>query len=356
MAIDLSTNFGGLQLRSPIIVGACPLTANTQNRIAMESAGAGAMVLPSLFEEHVIAWKVRKGSQVSEREQQLLSRVTQATRDTLIPNIETYLSILNRAQVLSNIPIIASLHGGTDGDWLDFAGELQDTGASAIVLNVHHNSNVAGEKSLDMEDTVIELAKTINESITVPLFLKLHPEYTSIRHLAQRLQSGVQGLILLARDPETDIALDSFQVRNTWGLTVPGSISQTLSALMSVYSQCPSMPLAGNGGIARPEDFIKVLLGGADAAVIVSAIYRDGPDVIRMMLDGLRNFMERQGMSSLDELRAKRPRPLSHEEIRLNTIEGLAASPSISGINASEHVIQCDQWGHPLTAPGPLSR
>lgn len=354
MAIDLSTNFGGLQLRSPIIVGSCPLTANTQNRIAMESAGAGAMVLPSLFEEHVIAWKVRKGGHVTEREQQLLDRVTKATRDALIPNIETYLSILNRAQVLSNIPIIASLHGGTDGDWLDFAGELQDTGASAIVLNVHHNASEAGEQSQDVENTVIELAKTINESITVPLFLKLHPEYTSLRHLAQRLQSGVQGLILLARDPELDIALDSFQVRNNWGLSIPGSISPTLSALMSVYSHCPSMPLAGNGGIGRPEDFIKVLLGGADAAVIVSAIYRDGPDVIRMMLDGLRNFMERHRMRSLAELREKRPAQLSHEQIRLNTIEGLTASPSSSGINASQHVIQCDQWGHPLTEPNPL--
>lgn len=354
MAIDLSTNFGGLQLRSPIIVGACPLTANTQNRIGMESAGAGAMILPSLFEEHVIAWKVRKGSHVSERERQLLDRVTQATRDALVPNIESYLSILNRAQVLSNIPIIASLHGGTDGDWLDFAGELQDTGASAIVLNVHHSTNAAGEQAYDLENTVVELAKTINESITIPLFLKLHPEYTSLPHLAQRLQSGVQGLILLARDPEVDIALDSFEVRNNWGLSTPGSISPTLSALMSVYNHCPSMPLAGNGGIGRPEDFIKVLLGGADAAVIVSAIYRDGPDVIRMMLDGLRNFMESHRMCSLEDLRARRPRQLSHEEIRLNTIEGLSASPSSQGINAAQQVIQCDQWGHPLNEPRTL--
>lgn len=348
MSLDLSTNFGGLKLRSPIIVGACPLTANTENRIAMESAGAGAVVLPSLLEEHVIAWRIRKGGSATEREQRLLDRLTSMTRDTLVPNVESYLSMLNRASVQSGIPVIASLNGGTDGDWLDFAGELQDTGANAIELNVHHRPDNDYDDPRELEDQVVELVKTIRASISAPLFLKLHREYTAVSHLARRLVSGVQGLVLYARDPEIDIALDSFKLQSNWGLSEPSTISSTLRALMSVYGHCPAMPLAGNGGIGRPEDVIKTLLAGADAAMVVSAIYREGPDIIRTMLDGLRQFMESHRFRSLKELQTKRPMEFSSEEDRMNTIQGLSLQPAATGIAEGDHVIRADKWGHPV--------
>ena len=348
MSLDLSTNFGGLKLRSPIIVGSCPLTANTQNRIAMESAGAGAVVLPSLLEEHVIAWRIRKGGSATQREQHLLDRITIATRNALVPDVETYLSMLNRASVQSNIPVIASLHGGTDGDWLDFAGELQDTGANAIELNVYHRPDNDYDEPRELEDQVVELVRTVRASISVPLFLKLHREYTAVSHLARRLVSGVQGLVLYARDPEIDIALDSFKLQSNWGLSEPGTISPTLRALISVYGHCPAMPLAGNGGIGRPEDVIKTLLAGADVAMVVSAIYREGPDVIRTMLDGLRQFMESHRIRSLNELQSKRPMEFSSDENRLNTIEGLSLKPVSNGMAEGQHVIRGDQWGHPV--------
>ncbi|WP_372718211.1 dihydroorotate dehydrogenase [Novipirellula sp.] len=348
MTLDLSTNFGGLKLRTPIIVGSCPLTANPQNRIALERSGAGAVVLPSLFEEHVIAWRIGNGGSATEREQRLIDRITGMTRQALVPNVETYLAMLNRASVQSNIPVIASLHGGTDGNWLDFAGELQDTGADAIELNVHHRPDNDYDKPRELEDQVVELVKTIRTSISVPLFLKLHREYTAVSHLARRLVSGVQGLVLYARDPEIDIALDSLKLQSKWGMSSPGVISPTLRALMSVYGHCPAMPLAGNGGIGRPEDVIKTLLAGADVAMIASAVYREGPDVIRTMLDGLTQFMECNRVCSLNELQSKRPMEFTSEEDRLNTIEGLSPTPCWIGVSNGEHVIQGDRWGHPV--------
>lgn len=352
MSIDLSTEFGGLWLRSPIIVGACPMTANAQNRVAIENAGAGAVVLPSLLEEHVIAWKARHGRSLDEREQRLLENTTKFAKDTLIPDVETYLSIVNRASVQSSLPIIASLNGQSDGDWLDFAGELQAAGASAIELNIHHRNVSDYDDPRQLEDQVVELAKTINESITVPLFLKLHREYASVGHLARRLVSGAQGLILYARDPEINIALDSLELETSWELTPPGDISETLRGVMSVYNLCPAMPLVASGGIGRPKDLIKVLLGGADAGAIVSAVYREGPDVIRIMRDGLIQFMESHRFSSLNEIQPKRPLESSNEEERIKWIKGLSVQPMFVENENSvvEHVIKADKWGHPVNA------
>lgn len=348
MSLDLSINYGGLQLRSPIIVGACPMTANFQNRIAMDNAGAGAIVLPSLFEEHIIAWKMKKGGGVSEREERLINRIDVVAQKSLIPDVETYLSIVNRASVQSSIPVIASLNGVSDGDWLDFAGELQATGASAIELNVDLGCSGQYDSPREAEDKVVSLARTIGASMSVPLFLKLHREYTSVAELARRLVSGVQGLVLYARDPEIDITLDDCKLKSNWGLSAPGSISPSLRALMSVYSYCPTMPLAANGGISRPEDVVKVLLAGADAAVVVSAIYREGPDVIRHMLDGLTQFMESNRLRSLNELRARRPLEFNTEEDRVSVIAGLTGNSDTGTLPPYQPVIESDQWGHPV--------
>ena len=320
----------------------------------MESAGAGAVVLPSLFEEHVIAWKLRNGGNASEREQRLIDRVNRLTQDTLVPDVDTYLSVLDRARVQCSIPVIASLNGESAGDWLDFAGELQAAGAKAIELNIHHRPVGLHDTPRDLENQVIEVVRMMRESISVPLFLKLHREYTSVAHLARRLVSGVQGLVLYARDPEIDISLYDCQLKSHWGLTAPGSISPTLQALMSVYGYCPSMPLAGNGGIAQPEDVIKILLAGADAAMIVSAIYRQGPDVIRTMLDGLVQYMESNQLGSLNALRARRPLEFASDEERLTLIRGLTSNAGASRSNSCENTMESDRWGH-LVRSSPLN-
>lgn len=346
MSLDLSTNFGGLMLRSPIIVGACPLTANLPNRIALESAGAGAVVLPSLFEEQVVAWKAKQGSDVTPREQRLLEHAEGVTRHTVIPDAETYLAMVNCASVQSGIPVIASLNGQTDGDWLDFAGELQEAGADAIEFGVHHRPPSQYDDPREIEAEVADFARKIDESITVPLFLKLHREYTSVSHMARRLVSGCQGLILFTRDPELDISLDNCRIQTSWQLSQSGSISPLIRALMSVYGYCPAMPLAGSGGIGCSEDLIKVLLGGADAAVVCSAVYREGPDVIRKMLDGLTKFMERNRIESLNELQSRRPLEFSGEEDRMNVISGLLTRPDVAKIRPTHAVDLSNAWGH----------
>tara|TARA_R110002072_G_scaffold284006_1_gene447798 strand:+ start:17090 stop:18139 length:1050 start_codon:yes stop_codon:yes gene_type:complete len=346
VSLDLTTNFGGLVLRAPIIVGACPLTANIHNRIALEAAGVGAIVLPSLFEEHVIAWKARSGGTITDIQQRQLDHIDRLTRDTLVLDVETYLAMVNRSSVQSGVPVIASLNGGSDGDWLDFAGELDATGVSAIEVNLHHRTDGQGRDPRDLEDSVVDVVRRIRSSIRVPLFLKLHREYTSVSHLARRLVSGVQGLVLYARDPEIDIALDNFQLRSDWGLTPAGSISPMLRALMSVYGHCPAMPLTGSGGIAGPEDLIKVLLAGADAGAVVAAVYREGPDAIRSMLDGLRQFMTANWFSSLNELQSRRPMEFSTQQDRGFLVESRPPKIASPGDNQRELIVTADPRGH----------
>lgn len=346
MSIDLSTKFGRLKLSSPVIVGACPLTGQEQTRAAIEAAGAGAIVLPSLFQEQVILWNERNGKVLTDHERRVMERSSRSRVEVFCDDADTYLSIVNRASVLSSIPIIASLNGESTGNWLDFAGELQEAGASAIELNVHipPPSEFVGPR--EAEDTIVDLVSAIGDSITVPLFVKLGSHFTSLGHLSHRLLSGAQGIVLFGRSPDIDICLDDLRVKTSWNLTPSGNIAHTLRSIMSLHSFCPAMPLAACGGIGTPADVIKVLLAGADVAVVTSALYREGPGVIRTLVDGLIRFMEKRGWQSLHELNEARPIEFGTEAQRLNYIKALSSRPDAS-LHVEENAIHGDRWGHP---------
>ncbi len=349
MSLDVRTNFGGLVLRSPIIVGACPLTASFQNRLALESAGAGAIVLPSLFEEHLVAWKRDNGAELDRREQQRLSRIDGPSRAGLLADVDRYLETFAGARAGSDVPLLASLSGDCASDWGHLTDLLQQAGAEAIEMNLHHRSRAGEYEPGDAEEAVVNLVKTLAGTLDIPLFLKLHREYTSVSYLARRLSSGVQGLVLYGRDPEIDISLHSFRLESAGRRYRPSSLSPVLRELLRVYGHCPAMPLTGCGGISTPEDVIKVLLAGADAAAVVSAIYREGPEVIANMVAGLRQFLNSHGLSSLEQLRARRPLEFCSDRERVLEFDNRTSEFASRNQPHDRLTVKADRWGHVLS-------
>jgi dihydroorotate dehydrogenase (fumarate) len=325
------------------------MTAEEMTRVAIESSGAGAIVLPSLFEEQVILWREKTGHTLTDRERQLLERSKRVPMESSYGNAEAYLSMVNRASVHASIPIIASLNGESSGNWLDFAGELQEAGADAIELNVHHPPPREYAGPREAEDAVVDLVSTIDQAITIPLFLKLGRDYTSLSHLAHHLLSGVHGLVLYGRSPNVDICMDSFELKIEWALTDAGAISQSLASIMRIHCYCPAMPLAASGGIGSPSDVIRAILAGADVAMVTSALYREGPDVIRTFSDGLIAFMERHRMQSIADLQDKRPLDFDSEQDRLNYISALSSRLQSRDTSSGNHAIRGDRWGHSTT-------
>lgn len=346
MSMSLETNYGGLHLATPIIVGACPMTMQEAVRVTLQSAGAGAIVFPSLFEEQVILWSQKNGHAISEKEQRLLQRSKHSHSNWAVPDADTYLAMVNRATATRTIPVIASLNGFTAGGWTDFAGELQEVGVAAIELNIHHSIASEYKSAAEIETTILDAVRDIDAAITIPLFVKLDRNFTSIPHLAAQLLSGAQGLVLYGRSPAVDICLDSFKLSSKWKLSRAGVGTESIESLMQVHGFCPAMALAASGGIAHADDLIKVLLAGADVGMVTSAIYREGPDVIRTMLDGLRVFMEKHQMQSLWDLQQKRPLEFNSEESRAAYVAALSARLKGNESDETTPTLHSDRWGH----------
>lgn len=346
MRPNLQANFGGLRLASPVIVGACPISMNEQTREALQNAGAGAIVLPSLFEEQVIQWSVATGRSVTERERNILNESRgihgnlRPEDNWAVPDAESYLSLVNRASSTQPIPIFASLNGFTAGGWMDFAGELQEAGASAIELNLHHTRCRDYESSMEIETTILDAVRDINAAITIPLFVKLGRDFTSIPHIAQQLLSGAQGMVLYGRSPSVDICIDTMKLISRWRLSTDDTLPDYLDTLIQVHGFCPAMPLAASGGISHADHLIKALLAGADVATVTSAVYRDGPEVIRSMLVGLADFMKDHDMQTLGDLQTSRPLEFSSVEQRAAYIAALTARLGASDTLATSTTLQ----------------
>lgn len=314
MSVHLTTQLGPLELQSPIIVGSCPMTTDETMRIAMSDNRVGAIVLPSIDPSQLGA------------DSEYISKLKNATR--------------------TGIPVFASIRVPIDieDSVFDFASQLESSGVSAIEVSIHRDGISQEIDPRSIEDGIVDLTRKASESIGVPLFVKLIPNFTSISHLAKRLSPWAQGLIMFGRTPLIDIELDSLHLSHKWGLTQAGSVVNSLEAIMRSRAEYPDMPLIACGGIGNSEDVIKAIMAGANAVMVTSAIYRCGVATLGTMKDGLARYMSDRNLETISDLQKLSP-TLCDEVTR---IHNAMSAQHESGNKASEGSIKCDRFGHPV--------
>ncbi|MEL7498436.1 MAG: dihydroorotate dehydrogenase [Planctomycetota bacterium] len=325
MEIDLQTSFGGLQLRSPIIIGSCPMTLNELQRIAMISNGAGAIVLPSIV------------AGMNGQAKNFNSHFDYGS-------FEAYLDVVNQV-TRETTPVIASLTGSLNDDWKDLPVRIQDAGAHAIELSLRP-TDFTNMDSRAIEDQIVSLTQAVDRRIEIPLFLKLTRKFTNISHMARRLRPHVQGLILFGRTPVVDIELDSLKLSTCWGLTEPGTAVQNLETVIRTREEFPQMSLAACGGIGNSVDLIKCLLAGANVAMITSALYRNGAGIIGTLKEGLVKFMNDRNLKTIKELHSICPL-LSTVSSELDCGFPETDGKTKVGQNDSDRPVECNKYGHP---------
>ncbi|TWT87788.1 beta/alpha barrel domain-containing protein [Stieleria varia] len=321
MSADLTTHYGGLTLRSPVVVGACPLMANEPLRSECIAAGAGAIVLPSLFEEQVSRFNDHRNLDNPPP----ISPISEVDEQSFGHDAWTYLSFVNRCSVVSAVPVIASINGSHAETWVGFASELEEAGAAAIELNVYHSPQEDFADPRLMEDKVVDAVTAIRKAVLIPVFVKLCRQYTSVPYLVKRLVGQANGVVMFGRQPDVDICLDEVRLKSKWELTPSGVISHSLGMIMQTHKFCPELSIAASGGVGASVDVVRALLAGADVAMVTSAIYREGPAVIHAFLNGLKSFMETQKLGSMSELYSHRPLDFATDDDRARYAEALSS-------------------------------
>jgi dihydroorotate dehydrogenase (fumarate) len=304
--IDLTTRYLGLTLKSPIVAGAGPLTGKLENIRQFEDLGAGAVVLPSLFEEQI------------RQEQQMIDRLATTGADsfaealTYFPAPESYtigpavyLETIHRAAQAVDIPVVASLNGITDEGWLQYARQMEEAGAAAIELNIYFVATDPGVAGREVEDRYIAILEAVKQAVRIPVAVKLSPYFSAMGHMAGRLvEAGADGLVLFNRFYQPDIDLTELTLLPNLDLSTPAEIRLPL-LWIGVLSGRIGASLAASTGVESADEVIKYLLAGADVVMTTSALLKHGAGHMKVLLDGLKSWLAARDLTRLDSIRGR---------------------------------------------------
>ncbi len=304
LAPSLATSWLGLALPSPLVIAASPLTHDVEAIAAAVAAGAGAVIMHSLFEEQLIAEQLAAHRFIDAR----IDHDAEASsflpeRQAFPLGAEPYLAQLDRLRRRVDVPIIASLNGTTPGGWTDHARQLEAGGASAIELNLYDIATSPDEPGAEIEDRQLAVVHAVTDTVRVPVTVKLSPFYTSIPAFLRRLEAaGARGAALFNRFYQPDIDLETLDVDKKLVFSTPRELPLRLHAL-AICSPDTPLSLACTGGVHTGTDVAKAIVCGADVVQIASALLERGPDYLTVIRDQLVRWLRDKEYASSDEAR-----------------------------------------------------
>ncbi|MEM7115542.1 MAG: dihydroorotate dehydrogenase-like protein [Chloroflexota bacterium] len=302
---DLTTIYMGLTLGNPLIVSASPLAGNLDNIKQMEAAGAGAIALPSIFEEQI---KLEHSGldYYQKTNPDLLPAALRHVPEMTGYNkgLNGYLAHLFAAKKAVNIPIIASLNGYYGGGWAEYASILEAVGADALELNVYYLAarvNVSGQH---IEAMLLDFVRHVKSQVkTIPVAVKLSPYFSSMAHTAKQLDDmGVAGLTLFNRFYQPDINIETQAIRPSLDLSTSTELRLRLRWAAMLSHQI-NADLALTGGVHTVEDVIKSLMVGAKAVMVTAALYQKGIGYLADLNSALDRWLTEHEHTDLNRLR-----------------------------------------------------
>jgi len=302
--MDLTTQYLGLTLKHPLIAGASPLPDDLDKVRGLEDGGIAAITMYSLFEEQITQNIVGSEAHIGAYENSFSEAASYFPEvDLLERGLDNYLEQLRRVKDAVSIPVIGSLNGTREGEWVNYASLIEEAGADALELNLYFLPTEFDVSAAEIEDRCVGIVARVKERIQIPLAVKLSPFFTALPHFAQRLtQAGAAGLVLFNRFYQPDIDTDELDVRPMLELSNSPELRLRLRWLAFLSGRLP-IDLSVSGGVHTGLDLAKSLMAGADSVQMVAALLLNGPQKIAATLDELTHWMEEKEYESLQQLR-----------------------------------------------------
>lgn len=334
MNVDLRTQYLGLELANPLVVSACPLTSDPVMLQNLQSAGAAAVVLPSLFQEQI------------EHDEQELNELHEFGAESFpealdyFPDMndyntgpESYLQLIETAKKSVEIPVIASLNGTSQRGWERYAQQIEQAGADALELNIYVIPTDPDVTGSEIESRYLELVQVVRETVSIPLSVKLGPFFSALPNMARRLtEAGAHGLVLFNRFLQPDIDLDSLAIDATMTLSTSHELRLPLRWVAILHGRIEAS-LAVSSGVHTVADVLKCLLAGADVTMTASALLKHGPAHLQHLLSGIREWMEKKEYASVEQMKGSMSQQNCPDPEAFERFQYMQALTSYSGYN-----------------------
>jgi dihydroorotate dehydrogenase (fumarate) len=302
---NFKTTYLGLPIKNPIVVGSSGLASTIGGIKKLANAGAAAIVLKSVFEEEIKAEAAQTIGQQLGMDENNLEFYDYYDYQVKNEVLESYVSLIREAKEAVDIPIIASINCSSYSEWVSFAHKIEDAGADAIELNIFKLPFGIKDEAAEIEKVYFDIVRKIKERLSIPVGIKLAPYFTNLGNVIHRLShSGVDGLVLFNRFTSIDYDIENDQVIT--GKVYSGA-DDYVNALrwISVASAGAGCDLIASTGVHDYRTLVKMIMAGASSVEVVSAIYKEGPEVIGGMLKELEAWMNRRGVASISDFKGR---------------------------------------------------
>ncbi|HHB52185.1 MAG TPA: dihydroorotate dehydrogenase-like protein [Saprospiraceae bacterium] len=314
--MNLSVDYLGLKLNSPLVVGSSSLSMKIENLKKMENAGAGAVVLRSLFEEEITLEYEHLLKTASESDPHMDYYDVKIKND----NLEKYLQYIKEAKSQINIPIIASVNCTSSHEWTYFGKKIEEAGADAIELNMFIMPSDFEKNCEEIENIYFEIIDKVKQETNLPIAVKLSYYFADLAAFVKKVSQKVEGVILFNRFFHTDFDIENFKIIPSNVLSRSSDVAISLRWI-SIMAGRVNGTLIASTGVHDGSSVIKEILAGADATQVVSALYKHGIEYLEDMKMDLTSWMERHNYNSIEEFRGKMsqansPNPASVERMQ----------------------------------------
>ncbi len=302
--MNLTTNYLGLKLRTPLVPAASPLSENIDDIKKMEDAGASAMVLYSLFEEQLRQDRAELHQSMEQGTESFAEALTYFPEpESFNLGPEEYLKHIAAAKKAVRIPVIASLNGSSAGGWTSYAKQIQQAGADALELNIYYIPTDVSLPANGVEQSYLDILKAVKKEVTIPVAVKMSPFFTNFACMAGKLDAaGANGLVLFNRFYQPDIDLETLEVKPNILLSTPMAMRVPLRWIAILHGRLRAS-LAATSGIHRASDVLKMLMAGADVTMLCSVLLRHGIPQISVIERDLVAWMEEHEYESVAQLK-----------------------------------------------------
>ena len=335
---DLTTRYLGLNLRTPLVASASPLSHEISSIRQLEDAGASAVVLYSLFEEQLRQESLELDfylSEGSDSHPESLSFFPEPAEFNLGP--DDYLEHIRKAKAAVKIPIIASLNGSSVGGWIQYATQIEEAGADALECNIYWIITDPNTTSAEVEQHYIDILEAVKTAVHIPVAIKLSPFFSNFGGMAKRLDAaGADGLVLFNRFYQPDIDLETLELTPHVLLSTPQAMRLPLTWIGILYGKVKA-GLAATSGIHSAEDVIKLVMVGADVTMLCSTLLRNGINHLRSIEQGVRQWMESHEYESIQQMKG------SMSQMRCADPSAFERAQYMRAVKDPQHIVQARQ-------------
>jgi dihydroorotate dehydrogenase (fumarate) len=301
---NLNVNYLGLDLKNPIIAGSCGLTNSLENLKAIEEAGAGAVVLKSIFEEEIYLEFAHEFSKLGPMDNNL-EFLDYYDYQIKKDNLKHYLTLISEAKKVLTIPVIASINCVTAHEWAFFAKKVEDAGADAIELNIFVLPTNLSQSGQDNESMYFDIVSRVSSKIKIPISLKISPYFSNLGGVIRDLSfSEAKGLVLFNKFYSPDVDINQQKIIGSDVLSQYTDYKLSLRWIGMMANRVNS-DLSASTGIHSWQSVVKMLLVGATTVQVVSALYQDGFSAITEMIQKLKIWMEENNYNSIEDFKGK---------------------------------------------------